>query len=248
MTFEFVTGGGESLPLQANSHSRAGAFIRDSCGEHRHWRACHDQSGCQEPPACYGELHCRTAIYSSSILWTPFQWAPRIKHVIEESMQIPVSLSSGHITALSGILLLCEKPLGVTQGTSDVCVGGATNVCSGSISRFFISSLPFMRQVIVDPTDYNTLLDALKSGKDDLDFRKRLAWKAYQHTATYDSTVAEWMWSQIGALPILWLVCHLPGSREAWWTFYPSNRCCPARTPYLLCWRISICVPVPSTL
>ena len=51
----------------------------------------------------------------------------------------------------------------------------------------------------MDPSDYVTLLDALKSGKDGLDFRKRLAWKAYQHTATYDSTVAEWMWSQIGA-------------------------------------------------
>lgn len=55
-------------------------------------------------------------------------------------------------------------------------------------------------QVVVDPSDYGTLLEALKSGKDDLDFRKRLAWKAYQHTATYDSTVAEWMWSQIGKL------------------------------------------------
>ena len=51
----------------------------------------------------------------------------------------------------------------------------------------------------MDPSDYGTLLDALKSGKDELDTRKRLAWKAYQHTATYDSTVAEWMWSQIGA-------------------------------------------------
>ena len=57
---------------------------------------------------------------------------------------------------------------------------------------------------MVDPSDYSTLLDALKGGKDDLDFRKRLAWKAYQHTATYDSTVAEWMWSQIGAALKLW--------------------------------------------
>ena len=54
----------------------------------------------------------------------------------------------------------------------------------------------------MDPSDYGTLLDALKSGEDGLDFRKRLAWKAYQHTATYDSTVAEWMWSQIGACKI----------------------------------------------
>ena len=59
----------------------------------------------------------------------------------------------------------------------------------------------------MDPADYSTLLDALKSGKDDLDFRKRLAWKAYQHTATYDSTVAEWMWSQIGAAHFLFSFC-----------------------------------------
>ena len=63
----------------------------------------------------------------------------------------------------------------------------------------------------MDPSDYGTLLDALKSGKDELDFRKRLAWKAYQHTATYDSTVAEWLWSQIGACKIsLYLVNFCP--------------------------------------
>ena len=61
-----------------------------------------------------------------------------------------------------------------------------------------------MAQVVVDPSDYGTLLDAQKSGKDELDLRKQLAWKAYQHTATYDSTVAEWMWSQIGARIFSW--------------------------------------------
>jgi AICARFT/IMPCHase bienzyme len=29
-------------------------------------------------------------------------------------------------------------------------------------------------------------------------FRRRLAWKAFQHTATYDATVAEWMWGKVG--------------------------------------------------
>lgn len=57
--------------------------------------------------------------------------------------------------------------------------------------------------VVVDPSDYEALLDGLRSGGGSLDFRKRLAWKAYQHTATYDSTVAEWLWGQIGETPSL---------------------------------------------
>ena len=31
-----------------------------------------------------------------------------------------------------------------------------------------------------------------------LSFRKMCAWKAYQHCASYDSMVAEWMWTQVG--------------------------------------------------
>ena len=55
--------------------------------------------------------------------------------------------------------------------------------------------------VVVDPGDYDELLQHLaggSSGEAALQYRKRLAWKAFQHCATYDSTVAEWLWSQIG--------------------------------------------------
>ena len=55
--------------------------------------------------------------------------------------------------------------------------------------------------VVVDPNDYDELLQHLSgssSAKEALQYRKRLAWKAFQHCATYDSTVAEWLWSQIG--------------------------------------------------
>ncbi|GAB4817630.1 hypothetical protein N2152v2_004676 [Parachlorella kessleri] len=58
--------------------------------------------------------------------------------------------------------------------------------------------------VVVDPSDYAALLDQLRSGaagSDALHFRKRLAWKAFQHTATYDATVAEWLWGQVGEGP-----------------------------------------------
>ena len=55
--------------------------------------------------------------------------------------------------------------------------------------------------VVVDPADYPALVEVL-SGKqapeDAARLRRRLAWKAFQHTATYDSTVAEWLWTQTG--------------------------------------------------
>lgn len=53
-----------------------------------------------------------------------------------------------------------------------------------------------------DPADYGELLGALREGGDagpPAELRRRLAWKAFQHCATYDSTVAEWLWGQIGA-------------------------------------------------
>lgn len=56
--------------------------------------------------------------------------------------------------------------------------------------------------VVVDPSDYDDLLQHLAgdvSSKEAVQYRKHLAWKAFQHCATYDSTVAEWLWSQIGA-------------------------------------------------
>ncbi|KAL6223201.1 hypothetical protein ACLB2K_006590 [Fragaria x ananassa] len=50
--------------------------------------------------------------------------------------------------------------------------------------------------VVVDSEDYPTLLEYLKVDKDDQQFRRKLAWKAFQHVASYDSAVSEWLWRQ----------------------------------------------------
>ncbi len=63
--------------------------------------------------------------------------------------------------------------------------------------------------VVVDPNDYDELLQHLSgssNAQEALQYRKRLAWKAFQHCATYDSTVAEWLWSQIGK-PCIIILC-----------------------------------------
>lgn len=50
--------------------------------------------------------------------------------------------------------------------------------------------------VVVDPQDYAGLLEYLQGNQDDQLFRRKLAWKAFQYSASYDSAVSEWMWKQ----------------------------------------------------
>ncbi len=46
--------------------------------------------------------------------------------------------------------------------------------------------------VVVDPTAYDAVLDAVRRGGFELEERKRLAAAAYAHTAAYDAAVASW--------------------------------------------------------
>ncbi|XP_009618366.1 uncharacterized protein [Nicotiana tomentosiformis] len=50
--------------------------------------------------------------------------------------------------------------------------------------------------VVVDSEDYPALLEFLRGDNDDQQFRRKLAWKAFQHVASYDSAVSEWLWKQ----------------------------------------------------
>jgi phosphoribosylaminoimidazolecarboxamide formyltransferase / IMP cyclohydrolase len=46
--------------------------------------------------------------------------------------------------------------------------------------------------VVVDPADYDRVLDALRSGGVDADLRRDLAHKVFAHTARYDSAIADY--------------------------------------------------------
>lgn len=50
--------------------------------------------------------------------------------------------------------------------------------------------------VVVDSEDYPDLLEFLRGDSDNQQFRRKLAWKAFQHVASYDSAVSEWLWKQ----------------------------------------------------
>src|SRR4030065_36637 len=47
--------------------------------------------------------------------------------------------------------------------------------------------------VIVDPADYQPIIEKLRQGDLPLDERKRLAQKAFQHVAVYDTAIAQYL-------------------------------------------------------
>jgi phosphoribosylaminoimidazolecarboxamide formyltransferase/IMP cyclohydrolase len=51
--------------------------------------------------------------------------------------------------------------------------------------------------VVVDPTDYPRVLEALKTGKVEHALRRELAMKVFQHTARYDSLIAGYLEKQV---------------------------------------------------
>jgi len=56
--------------------------------------------------------------------------------------------------------------------------------------------------VIVDPDDYDTVLTALADDKVDTAMRRRLAAKAYAHTASYDAAITRYLRSALGDGPL----------------------------------------------
>lgn len=46
--------------------------------------------------------------------------------------------------------------------------------------------------IVTDPSDYGSVLEALKEGTDDFDFRKKLAYKAFSLTGSYDAMISRY--------------------------------------------------------
>ncbi|CAI5977913.1 unnamed protein product [Closterium sp. NIES-64] len=79
------------------------------------------------------------------------------------------------------------------KGIENIDIGGPTMIRAAAKNHENV-------WVVVDPADYASLLAALKEGKgkdegeSEEALRRRLAWKAFQHTASYDAAVSEWLW------------------------------------------------------
>ena len=121
---------------------------------------------------------------------------------------VPAHLSAidDHNISLIDILVVNLYPFRQTvtssnctydAGVENIDIGGPAMIRAAAKNHASVT-------VVVDPADYASLLEQLKSppdAEDALENRKRLAWKAFQHTASYDANVAEWMWQQVGEGP-----------------------------------------------
>jgi phosphoribosylaminoimidazolecarboxamide formyltransferase/IMP cyclohydrolase len=79
------------------------------------------------------------------------------------------------------------KP-GVTleEAVENIDIGGPTMLRAAA--KNFEHVLP-----VINPADYNDVLDALRSGSAPLEWRRKLAVKAFQHVASYDTAIASWL-------------------------------------------------------
>jgi phosphoribosylaminoimidazolecarboxamide formyltransferase / IMP cyclohydrolase len=82
----------------------------------------------------------------------------------------------------------------LTDALENIDIGGPTMI------RASAKNFPGVI-VVVDPADYPVVLEKLKQGDLPLEERKRLAQKAFQHTAIYDTAIAQYLRQGEAGLP-----------------------------------------------
>ncbi|KMZ64123.1 IMP cyclohydrolase, Phosphoribosylaminoimidazolecarboxamide formyltransferase [Zostera marina] len=75
------------------------------------------------------------------------------------------------------------------DGIENIDIGGPTLIRASAKNHKDVLT-------VVDSKDYPALLEFLKGKQENQLFRRELAWKAFQHVASYDSAVSEWLWKQ----------------------------------------------------
>ncbi len=91
----------------------------------------------------------------------------------------------------------------VPQVIEQIDIGGCTMVRAAAKNHASVA-------VVVDPVAYPEVLEALASGGFDAITRRRLAARAFAHTATYDASVANWFAQELAA-------------DDEWWPAYSGR-------------------------
>jgi len=81
---------------------------------------------------------------------------------------------------------VAKANVSLEEALENIDIGGPTMIRAAA--KNFPSVL-----VIVDPEDYDVILDKLRQSKVSLEERKKLAQKAFQHVAMYDTAIAQYL-------------------------------------------------------
>ncbi len=87
-----------------------------------------------------------------------------------------------------------KEGVSIDQALENIDIGGPTMIRAAA--KNFPSVI-----VVVDPADYPLVLEKLKKGKVDLAERKRLAQKAFQHVAIYDTAISQYLRRDVEGFP-----------------------------------------------
>lgn len=82
-------------------------------------------------------------------------------------------------------------------GVENIDIGGPAMIRAAAKNMAHVA-------VVVDPSDYEELLAKIgpsASAEEAEAFRRRMAWKAFQHCSSYDAQVSEWLWGKVGSGP-----------------------------------------------
>lgn len=110
-------------------------------------------------------------------------------------------LADHHITPISLVVCNLYPFVEVSQKANvefqsvieEIDIGGVTLLRAAAKNHERVT-------VVCEPSDYSSILDTLsQTGSVPLDTRKRLALKAFRHTATYDASISSWLSSAIEA-------------------------------------------------
>ena len=81
---------------------------------------------------------------------------------------------------------VAKPDVGLDEALENIDIGGPTMI------RAAAKNFPHVL-VVVDPADYKVVLEQLGRGKVELEERKKLAQKAFQHVAAYDTAIAQYL-------------------------------------------------------
>ncbi len=87
-----------------------------------------------------------------------------------------------------------KKGVTIDEALENIDIGGPTMIRASA--KNFPSVI-----VVVDPADYPLVLEKLKKGKVDMTERKRLAQKAFQHVAIYDTAISQYLRKDMEGFP-----------------------------------------------
>ncbi|HNR92296.1 MAG TPA: bifunctional phosphoribosylaminoimidazolecarboxamide formyltransferase/IMP cyclohydrolase [Dokdonella sp.] len=83
-----------------------------------------------------------------------------------------------------------QPDCGLAEAIENIDVGGPAMLRAAAKNHEHVA-------VVVDPADYAEVLEALAHGGTTIELRRRLAAKAFAHTAAYDGRIANWLGARI---------------------------------------------------